>query len=55
MCKSDRLAVGILSQVKQDSLLVVRSELNTGDVVGRAGPLSIVNIVDGPACAGGAV
>ena len=55
MCKSDKLAVGILAQVEQDSLLVIRSEANTGDVVGRAGPLSVVNIVDGPACADGAV
>lgn len=53
-CKSDRLAVGILAQVEQNSLLVIRSEPNIGigDVVGRAGPLSVVNIVDGPACAG---
>jgi len=54
-CKSDKLAVGILAQVEQDSLLVIRSESNTGDVVGRAGPLPVVNIVDGPTCAGGAV
>jgi hypothetical protein len=54
-CKSDKLAVGILVQVEQDSLLVIRSEANTGDVVGRAAPLSVVNIVDGPACADGAV
>lgn len=54
-CKSDKLAVGILAQVEQDSLLVIRSEPNTGEVVGRAGPLSVVNIVDGPACAGSAV
>lgn len=54
-CKSDKLAVGILAQVEQDSLLVIRAKPNTGDVVGRAGPLSVVNIVDGPACPGGAV
>lgn len=54
-CKSDKLAVGILAQVKQDSLLVIRLESNTSDVVGRAGPLSVVNIVDGPVCAGGAI
>jgi len=53
-CKSDKLVVGILAQVEQDSLLVIRSEPNAGEVVGRAGPLSVVNIVDGPACAGGA-
>jgi hypothetical protein len=54
-CKSDKLVVGILAQVEQDSLLAIRSEPNTGEVVGRAGPLSMVNIVDGPTCAGGAV
>lgn len=54
-CKSDRLAIGILAQVEQDSLLVIRSEPITGDVVGRAGPLSVVNIVDGPSCTGGAI
>lgn len=54
-CKLDKLTVGILAQVEQGSLLVIRSEPNTGDVVGRASPLSVVNIVDGPACAGGAV
>jgi len=53
-CKSDKLTIGILAQVEQGSLLVIRSEPNIGDVVGRAGPLSVVNIVDGPACAGGA-
>ena len=55
MCKSDKLAVGILAQVEQDSLLVIRSEPNIGDVVGRAGPQSVVNIVDDPACAGDVV
>ena len=54
-CKSDKLTVGILAQVEQGSLLVIRSEPNTGDVVGRAGPLSVVNIVDGPDCAGDAM
>lgn len=54
-CKSDKLVVGILAQVEQDSLLVIRSEPDTGDVVGRIGPLSVINIVDGPACAGGAI
>jgi hypothetical protein len=54
-CKSDKLAVGILAQVEQDSLLVIRSEPDTGDVIGRAGPLSLVNIVDGPTCVGNAV
>ncbi len=54
-CKSNKLAVGILAQVEQDSLLVIRSEPDTDDVVGRAGPLSVVNIVAGPVCVGGVV
>lgn len=54
-CNSNELAVGILAQVEQDSLLVIRSGPNTGEVVGRAGPLSVVSIVDGPTCAGGTV
>jgi hypothetical protein len=54
-CKSHKLTIGILAQVEQDSLLVVRSEPDTGDIIGRIGPLSVVNIVDGPDCTGGAV
>ena len=54
-CKSVKLAIDILAQVEQDGLLVIRSEPSTGDLVGRAGPLSVVNIVDGPTCASGAV
>lgn len=51
-CKSEKLSVGILAQVEQGNLLVVRSEPNTGEVIGRAGPLSVVNILDGPVCIG---
>lgn len=55
VCKSIKLAVGMLAQVGQDSLLVVRLEPDIGEVKGRAGPTSIVKIIDGPICAGGAV
>ena len=55
MCRSDKLAVGILAQVHQDSILVIRSEPNTGNVIGRSGPLSVVSIVDGPTCTGNAI
>ena len=51
-CKSDKLSAGMFAQVGQDSLLVVRSEPATGKVIGRAGPMSIVNIVEGPTCTG---
>ncbi len=54
-CQSDKFAIGMLAQVGQDSLLVLRSEPYTGGVKGRAGPISIVKIIDGPSCAGGAV
>jgi hypothetical protein len=54
-CKSNKLAVGMLAQVGQDSLLVVRLEPEIGEVKGRAGPTSIVKIVDGPTCVGNAV
>ena len=45
----------MFAQVGHDSLLVVRSEPYTGEVNGHAGPRSIVRVVDGPICAGGAV
>jgi hypothetical protein len=54
-CNSDKLAVGILAQVEQDNLLVIRSEPNTGGVVGRAGPLTVVNVVEGPSCTGSTI
>jgi hypothetical protein len=54
-CTSNRIFIGLPTQVKEDDLLVVRSEPHTGHAVGHAGPLSAVTIVDGPACAGGAV
>ena len=54
-CKSNKLAAGMFAQVGQDSLLVIRSEPDTGGVRGHAGPMSIVKVIDGPICAGGAV
>lgn len=51
-CKSIKLATGMFAQVAQADLLVLRSEPYTGSVVGRIGPLSVVKIVDGPACIG---
>lgn len=54
-CWSDILSVGILARVDQDSLLVIRSKPNAGSVIGRAGPLSVVNIIDGPSCTGSTV
>ncbi len=54
-CVSDRLAVGLDAQVSPNDLLVVRSEPFVGSVLGRIAPLSVINIIDGPKCAGGAV
>ena len=51
-CKSDKLTVGMLAHVDQDSLLVIRAEPSVGEVIGHAGPLTIVKTIDGPACAG---
>ena len=54
-CVSDKLAVGLDAQVSPNDLLVVRSEPFTGNVIGRIAPLTVINIIDGPECAGGAV
>jgi len=54
-CRPDRLTVGILARVGQDSLLVIRSKPNAGNVLERIGPLSIVTIIDGPSCTGSTV
>jgi hypothetical protein len=54
-CASDKLAVGLDAQVSPNDLLVVRSEPSVGSVLGRIAPLAIINIIDGPQCAGGAV
>jgi hypothetical protein len=54
-CQGRKLTVGMLARVKQDSLLVVRAEPFTGEMAGRAGPLSILRIVGGPVCSGGQV
>ena len=55
MCWSEKLTTGTSAQVGQGNLLVIRLEPNGGEVVGRAGPLSVVDIVDGPTCAGDAI
>jgi hypothetical protein len=54
-CISDKLVVGLDAQVSPNDLLVIRSEPFTGSVLGHIAPLAVVNIVDGPRCAGGAV
>lgn len=55
VCVSDKLAVGLDAQVSPNDLLVVRSEPLIGNVLGRIAPLSVINIIDGPNCAGGAI
>lgn len=54
-CESDKLAVGMLAHVHQDSLLVIRSEPSVGAVIGHAGPMTIVNVIKGPSCVGGTI
>lgn len=54
-CTSIRIFIGMPTQVTEDNLLVVRSQPYTGSVIGHAGPMSAVMIVDGPACSGGTV
>lgn len=54
-CQSNRLVIGMFAQVAEDSLLVIRSKPYAGSVIGHSGPMSIVNIINGPECAGGAV
>jgi hypothetical protein len=54
-CVSDKLAVGLDAQVSPNDLLVVRSEPFVGSVLRRIAPLAVINIIDGPKCAGGAV
>ena len=54
-CRSELLAKGSIAQVGKGNLLVIRSEPYIGAVIGYAGPLSSVEILDGPRCAGGAV
>ena len=55
VCVSDTLAVGLDAQVSPNDLLVVRSEPFVGNVLGRIAPLAVINIIDGPKCAGGAI
>jgi len=54
-CVSDKLAVGLDAQVSPNDLLVVRSEPFVGSVIGRIAPLAVINIIDGPKCAGGTI
>lgn len=54
-CISDELAIGLDAQVSPNDLLVVRSEPVAGKVLGRIAPLAVINIIDGPKCAGGAI
>ena len=54
-CKSDKLTVGMLAHVDQDSLLVIRAEPSVGALIGYAGPMSLVNVLEGPSCVGGTI
>jgi hypothetical protein len=54
-CTSDKIAVGLDAQVSPNDLLVIRSEPFTGSVLGRIAPLTVINIIAGPKCAGGVV
>lgn len=54
-CRSERLALGMVAQVRHDTLLVLRRTPYSGEVIGHAGPLSQVKILNGPTCAGGAI
>jgi hypothetical protein len=54
-CVSDQLALGLDAQVRPNDLLVVRSEPFVGSVLGRLAPLTVINIIGGPKCAGGAI
>jgi hypothetical protein len=55
VCVSDKLAIGLYVQVSPNDLLVVRSEPLTGSVLGRIAPLAVIEVIDGPICAGGSV
>ena len=54
-CVSDKLAVALDAQVSPNDLLVIRSEPFTGSVLGHIAPLTVINIIDGPKCAGGVI
>lgn len=54
-CVSDKLAVGLDAQISPNDLLVIRSEPFTGSVLGHISPLTVINIIDGPKCAGGTI
>jgi hypothetical protein len=52
-CTSEQFSIGMITQVEQENLLVIRSEPYIGSVLGHAGPMSVVQVTDGPSCAGG--
>jgi hypothetical protein len=54
-CISDKLAAGLDAEVSPNDLLIVRSEPFTGNVLGHIAPLTVINIIAGPKCAGGAI
>ena len=54
-CKSDKITAGIEAQVNPDALLIIRGEPNGEVIIGRASPASIVMVLNGPECAGGAI
>ncbi len=53
ICTSYKFAIGIFVQVEQDSLLILRSQPYTGEVIGRAGPMSVGKVIEGPTCNSG--
>lgn len=55
ICVSAKLTVGLDAQVSPNDLLVVRSAPFTGSVIGHIAPLTVINIIGGPKCAGGAI
>jgi hypothetical protein len=50
VCQSKNLAAGMLALVKQDSILILRTQPGTGEIIGRAGPMATLRIVEGPIC-----
>ena len=49
-CRSDKLAIGMLAHVDRDSLIVIRAEPSVGAIIGHAGPMSTVKVLEGPNC-----
>jgi hypothetical protein len=54
-CRSEQFAAGMFAQVRLDRLLILRHRPYSGEVIGHAGPLSRVTVLNGPTCAGGAI